>query len=239
MRFLTFRLYRISSPSGANCKPISTNCAIGRDKLLPLKIAALSTIGDFIVEAGKQQSGWGRLRLIAMRGRGAFLRKIPRLRGRRKKVSDATDTFLPSLPELGVKDRRHASRDMKIADIPQHIFDRYLEEELYPTEKGLHRFATLKGDHEHGYLVTPDYLTEEITSEFGKLWDACPLRRHPDFDCLKEDWPEGVYLNASWTGNFLDYMKKAVEQIQRPRWTVLHSRTDSTEYKLSVRSAWG
>jgi hypothetical protein len=177
----------------------------------------LSAIEDFIVEAGKQQSGWGRLRLIAMRGRGAFLRKTPRLRGRRKKVSDATDTSLPSLSELGVKDRRHASRDTKIADIPQDVFDRYLAQEPYPTEKGLRRFATLKGDHEHGHLVTPDYLEEEITSEFGKLWDACPLRRSPDFDCLKEDWPPWVYLNASWTGNFLDFMKKAVEQIQRHR----------------------
>jgi hypothetical protein len=181
----------------------------------PAQIAALSAIEDFIVEAGKQQSGWGRLRLIAMRGRGAFLRKTPRLRGRRKKVSDAPDTFLPSLSELGVKDRRHASRDTKIADIAQNVFDRYLAQEPYPTEKGLHRFAILKGDHEHGYLRTPDYLTEEITREFGELWDACPSPRPPNFDCLKEDWPDGVYLNASWTGNFLDYMKKAVEQIQR------------------------
>jgi hypothetical protein len=88
----------------------------------PAQIAALSAIEDFIVAASKQQSGWGRLRLIAMRGRGAFLRKTPRLRGRRKKVSDATDTFLPSLPELGAKDRRHASRDMKIAEIPPDVF---------------------------------------------------------------------------------------------------------------------
>jgi hypothetical protein len=183
----------------------------------PAQIAALSAIEDFIVETGKQQSGWGRLRLIAMRGRGAFLRKTPRLRGRRKKVSDATDTFLRSLPELGVKDRRHASRDMKIADIPEGVFDRYLAQEPYPTEKGLHRFATLKGDHEQGYLVTSYYLKEEITSEFGKLWDACPFPRPPNFDCLKVDWPPWVYLNASWTGNFLDYMKKAVEQIQLHR----------------------
>jgi hypothetical protein len=181
----------------------------------PAQVAALSAIENFIVEAGRQQNGWGRLRLIAMRGRGAFLRKTARLRGRRKKVSNATDTFLPSLSELGVKDRRHASRDMKIADIPQHVFDRYLAQEAYPTEKGLHRFATLKGDHEHGHLLTPDYLKEEIASECGKLRDICPHPRPPNFDCLKEDWPERVYLNASWTGNFLDYIKKAVEQIQR------------------------
>jgi hypothetical protein len=106
---------------------------------------------------------------------------------------------------------------MKIADIPQDIFDRYLAQEPYPTEKGLHRFATLKGDHEHGYLVTPDYLKEEITSEFGELRDMCPSPRPPDFDCLKEDWPPRVYLNASWTGNFLDFIQKAVEQIQRHR----------------------
>ena len=179
------------------------------------QIAALSAIEDFIVQAGKQQAGWGRLRLIAMRGRGAFLRKTPRLRGRRKKVSAASDTFLRSLSELGVKDRRHASRDMKIADIPQGVFDRYLAQEPYPTEKGLHRFATLKGEHEHGYSVTPDYLASEITREFGALWDACPYPRPTNFDCLSMDWPSEVYLNAPWFGNFLDYMKKAVEQIQR------------------------
>jgi hypothetical protein len=180
----------------------------------PAQLTALSAIEDFIAEAGRQQSGWGRLRLIAMRGRGAFLRKTPRLRGRRKKESDATDT-LRSLAELGIKNRRHASRDMKIADIPQNVFDRYLAQETYPTEKGLHRFSTLKGDHEHGYLLAPDYLKEGNTSEFGELWDGCPFPRPPNFDCLKEDWPARVYLNALWIGNFLDYMKKAVEQIQR------------------------
>jgi hypothetical protein len=181
----------------------------------PAQIAALSAIEDFIVAAGKQQSAWGRLRLIAMRGRGAFLRKTPRLRGRRKKVSDATDTFLPSLSELGIKDRRHASRDMKIVDIPQDVFDRYLDQEAYPTEKGLHRFATLKGDHENGYLLAPDYLKERITSEFGELWDACPFPRSPNFDCLNMDWPERVYLNAPWFGYLFAFIKKAVEEIQR------------------------
>jgi hypothetical protein len=181
----------------------------------PAQIAALSAIGDFIVQAGRQQGGWGRLRLIAMRGRGTFLRTTQRLRGRRKKVSEASDTFLRSLAELGYKNRRVASREMVIADIPQDVFDRYLDQEAYPTEKGLHRFATLKGDHEHGYLLAPDDLNEGITSEFGDLWDGCPHPRPPNFDCLKVDWPARVYLNAPWFGNFLDYIKKAVEQIQR------------------------
>ena len=142
----------------------------------PAQIAALSAIEDFIDRAGHRQGGWGRLRLIAMRGRGTFFLETPRLRGRRKKVSDAKDT-LRSLEELGVKNRRHASRDMNIAKITQDVFDRYLLEEPYPTERGLKRFATLKGDHAHGYYLIPDHLKEEITGEFGRLWDACPFPR--------------------------------------------------------------
>jgi hypothetical protein len=86
----------------------------------PAQIAALAAIGDFILQAGRQQGGWGRLRLIAMRGRGTFLRTTQRLRGRRKKVSEALDT-LRSLEELGYKDRRVASREMLIADIPPSV----------------------------------------------------------------------------------------------------------------------
>ena len=118
-------------------------------------------------------------------------------------MSDATDT-LRSLEELGYKNRRVASREMLIADIPKDVFDQYLSQERYPTESGLKRFATLKGDHVHGHYLIPDYLKEEIRGEFGELWDACPFPRPPNFDCLKVDWPTRAYVNATWIGNFLE-----------------------------------
>jgi hypothetical protein len=136
----------------------------------PAQIAAFAAIGDFILQAGRQQSEWGRLRLIAMRGRGTFLRTTQRLRGRRKKVSEALDTSR-SLEKLGYKDRRSV-REMLIADIPQSVFDRYLAEERYPTESGLKRFATLKGDHAHGYHLIPD--PRFAISILPRLW----LRLH-------------------------------------------------------------
>ena len=129
-------------------------------------------------------------------------------------MSDATDT-LRSLEELGYKDRRVASREMLIADISQGVFNRYLAQEPYPTEKGLKRFATLKDDHVHGHYLIPDYLKNDITSEFSELWDPCPFPRPPNFDCLKTDWPAGVFLNAPWFGYFFAFIKKAVEEIQR------------------------
>jgi hypothetical protein len=141
------------------------------------------------------------------------MKRVPRLKQGRPPKNVHGGRLL-SLKEHGVDDRHIASRAIKVAEIPEDVFRRYLETEGEPTEKGLHRFASLKGGHEHGYFLTPPDYQEKIKSEFGDLWDACPFPRDPDFDCLKMEWPERVYVNAPWFGNFMDFIKKSVEQIK-------------------------
>src|SRR5271169_324082 len=177
------------------------------------QISAARAIQNLIATATKQHAEWGVVRLEALYVLGTYLCRVPRLKqGRPPK--NVHGGHLLSLRELGVDDRRIASRAIKVAEIPEHLFRRYLETEREPTERGLHKFARLKGDHQHGYLLTPPDYHEKIKSEFGDLWDACPFPRDPDFDCLKMEWPERVYLNAPWFGDLMDFIKKAVEQIK-------------------------
>jgi hypothetical protein len=177
------------------------------------QIAAARAIQNLIASASKHQTEWAVLRLNALYVLGTYLLRVPRLKQGRPPKNVRGGRFL-SLKEHGVDDRRIASRAIKVAQIPEAVFRRYLETEQEPTEKGLHRFACLKGSHQHGYFLTPPEHLEKLRSEFGDLWDACPFPRDPDFDCLKVDWPERVYLNGPWFGNHMDFIKKAVEQIK-------------------------
>jgi hypothetical protein len=71
---------------------------------------------------------------------GTFLNTTPRLKqGRPPK--NVHGGRLPSLRELGIKDRHIASRAMAVAKIPEEVFRRYLETENEPTERGLLRYA--------------------------------------------------------------------------------------------------
>jgi hypothetical protein len=100
------------------------------------QIAAVVVVEGIIVTAMKQQAGWARLRVIALRELGKFLLRTPYLKGRPPKVSTA-DT-LPSLETLGIKDRRIAWRAIQVALVEEDLFQRYLTTDE-PTEKGLHR----------------------------------------------------------------------------------------------------
>ena len=125
------------------------------------QIAAVVAVAGVIVIATKQQAGWARLRLIALRELGKFLLRTPYLKGRPPKVSTA-DT-LPSLEKLGIKDRRIAWRAIQVARIDEDLFQRYLMTDE-PTEKGLLR---------HALSVSENYSASEVAnvvsfdSDFG------------------------------------------------------------------------
>jgi hypothetical protein len=99
----------------------------------PTQVAAVRAIEGLILNATKQQAGWGRLRLEALRELGNFLLRTPYLKGRPPKLS-TVDT-LPSLKKLGIEDRRIASRAMAVARISENVFLAYLTTDE-PTEKG-------------------------------------------------------------------------------------------------------
>src|SRR5580693_5671550 len=79
------------------------------------QIAAVATVEHIIVTATKQQVGWAKLRLIALRALGIFLLQTPRLgRGRPKKDQHS---LLPCLADLGIKDNHIATRALNVAKI--------------------------------------------------------------------------------------------------------------------------
>jgi phage N-6-adenine-methyltransferase len=104
----------------------------------PQQIAAVRAVEGIIVTATRQQAGWAKLRLEALRELGLFLLRTPYLKGRPPKVSTA-DT-LPSLEKLGITDRRIAWRAIQVARVDEDLFQRYLTSDE-PTEKGLLRHA--------------------------------------------------------------------------------------------------
>jgi DNA N-6-adenine-methyltransferase (Dam) len=118
-------------------QPSSANSA-GASLPTATQIAAVVAVASVIVTATKQQAGWARLRLKALRELGKFLLRTPYLKGRPPKVSTA-DT-LPSLAKLGIKDRRIAWRAIQVARVDENLFQQYLTTDE-PTEKGLLRHA--------------------------------------------------------------------------------------------------
>jgi hypothetical protein len=100
---------------------------------------AVRAMADIALTAKRQQTGWGRLRLEALRVLGRFLIRKGARQGRPLKTSSAD--VLPTLARLGIADR-HISADAKsVARISQKDFGAYLAQEDEPTLKGLLRFA--------------------------------------------------------------------------------------------------
>jgi hypothetical protein len=159
---------------------LATGEAILKANLSPLRlvvsgeptarqIAAASAVENFILTAGKQQVGWARLRLIALRELGKFLLRTPRLRGRRR--NESTVDSLPSLADLGITDRHIAARAVAVAKIGGELFNEYLATEDEPTEKGLLRFAD------------PVRLGRGLEGNFSqRRWAAiCPVRGNEEY----------------------------------------------------------
>jgi hypothetical protein len=100
---------------------------------------AVRAMADIALAAKRQQTGWGRLRLEALRVLGRFLIRNGARQGRPLKTSSAD--VLPTLARLGITDR-HISADAKsVGRISQKDFRAYLVQEDEPTLKGLLRFA--------------------------------------------------------------------------------------------------
>lgn len=75
-------------------------------------------------------------------------------------------------------------------------------------------YGTSKDSHPHG--GTPESLMDELTNEFGEMFDPCPN----DFivDGLTIDWPldKVAYVNPPYTrGQIGLWVKKCYEQQQR------------------------
>jgi hypothetical protein len=104
-------------------------------------IEAAGQAEQLILQAAEKVAGWGRLKNQALRDLGKYLDRTPRLRGRPKKESDADS--LPSLLDLGVKDRHVAADAIKAAKVPQSVFDEY-QRTHEPTFTGLLRYAEVE-----------------------------------------------------------------------------------------------
>jgi hypothetical protein len=140
--------------------------------------AAVRAVEWVILTATRQQAGWARLRLKALRELGQFLLRTPYLKGCPPKVSTA-DT-LPSLEKLGIKDRRIAWRAIQVAKVDEDLFQRYLTTDE-PTEKGLHRQAR----------CVENYSESEATNV---------VSFDPEFGGARR-FARGGYLGLATTGN--------------------------------------
>jgi len=72
------------------------------------------------------QNRCAEIRLRAERKLGELLTTTPRLRGRPKSVLD--ENTLPTLSELGVRDRKISYRAQRIAAVPTKDFEMYLRD---------------------------------------------------------------------------------------------------------------
>ena len=135
------------------------------------QIAAVAAVENVIVTATKQQVGWARLRLIALRVLGIFLLHTPRRKqGRPRKTS--TVDVLPTYAERGIKDRRIAHRAMAVAKISEELFNAYLTTDE-PTEGGLLKLAEtgqvsreiIGGFLRHHPKGEAKYLASRVTSD--------------------------------------------------------------------------
>ena len=73
---------------------------------------------------------------------------------------------------------------------------------------------------------TPVDFYEELTKEFNFNYDPCPL--HSDFDGLKTDWKERVFVNPPYS-NVKDFLIKAHEELRKKSEVIVFlvpSRTD-------------
>jgi len=124
---------RSSNPSLDEARTLYTRFA-GRDG-----DDAIRAMADIALWAKRQQTGWGRLRLEALRELGRFLIRNAKGQGRPAKTS--AGEVLPTLAGLGITDH-HISADAKnVTRVGQRDFDAYLAQEDEPTLKGLLRFG--------------------------------------------------------------------------------------------------
>ena len=81
-------------------------------------------------------------------------------------------------------------------------------------------YGTSVNSHPHG--GTPNHIIEQLTEEFGELFDPCP--NNPTFDGLKLDWAticlvgsyNAVFVNPPYTkGQIKNWVKKAYEESKK------------------------
>jgi len=125
-------------------KPM-TDLSLGKARKLYAKFAgqtgddAIQVMAQIALVAKSKQTGWGKLRLEALRELGRFLIRNGRCRGRPAKTSADEDKLY--LADLGIIDHHLSSDAKKVARITQKDFYTYLGEEDEPTLKGLLRFG--------------------------------------------------------------------------------------------------
>jgi hypothetical protein len=121
---------------------------------------AVHAVEAIILTAGTEQTGWGSLRLKALRELGCYLHSTPRLRGRPKKESTADS--LPSLVDLGITDRHVAADALKVASVPVQDFDDFLSSTDEPSFRGLFRFSEVRRENR-----SLDEMTQKIEAEMA------------------------------------------------------------------------
>jgi DNA N-6-adenine-methyltransferase (Dam) len=164
------------------------------------QIAAVAAVEHIIVTATKQQVGWAKLRLIALRALGIFLLQTPRLgRGRPKKDQHG---LLPCLADLGIKDNHIATRALNVAKISEELFNAYLTNDE-PTEGGL---LALRATSDSEWYTPERVFTAlgcrfdlDVASPGADIVPRLPADRHFTLadNGLERDWGDAyVWMNA-------------------------------------------
>jgi hypothetical protein len=99
---------------------------------------SVAVLTDVIAIADKQEKGWGRLKLEAMRTLGEYLVRTPR---RSKGRVNVGFRHLPTLTDLGITDRHIAADALKVAAVSDETFRAYIDS-VGESFHGLLRFVS-------------------------------------------------------------------------------------------------
>ena len=90
------------------------------------------------------------------------------------------------------------------------------------------------GNYEsHGYDLwqTPQYLLDELTEEFGEMFDPCPPNWDESFDGLEIDWEVVNFVNPPY-GEIKEWIKKCHDEWLKGKTVILliPPRTDTAYF---------
>lgn len=71
------------------------------------------------------------------------------------------------------------------------------------------------------YWLTPPEMMAELQAEFHFDFDPCPHPRPDDFDGLTAEWGQRNWVNPPFTGGVLAWVRKALEERDKGRLSVL------------------
>jgi N6-adenosine-specific RNA methylase IME4 len=183
------------------------------------------------------QNRCAELRLRAERKLGELLTTTPRLHGRPKSVPD--ENTLPSLSDLGVRDRKLSHRAQRLAAIPQRDFDSWLRQA-----------------HHHQFEITTRLLLTICEQRQaaarnrkriigGRVDDLMAFALNHKMGCIMVDPP--LAPNRGWalpymTMSFDELQKLPIRDLAAPDRCHLHVWTLPNEYMFALKPViedWG